>query len=557
MFHNGIAEFPRAAIGYATSPDGIDWTRAAEPLLQADDVPYGGIGVYAGSGSVEPDGTWVLYFHTFDSLETWHGSIGRATAPSPEGPWQVDAGPVLAPAGGNAWDAWRVVNPSVVKTDDGYALYYEGADAQFGVRRIGMATSPDGRRWTRHPNPVLGASEAEVWDEEGVWDPNVVQTPGGMVMLYVSARNTPTYTNGFGIAGSGLGFNWSRLADRSILNTHDYANWHEINNGALVYANGTFYLFAFVSTPDNETSNIWLATRKGELDTAALDAGTYAVFEGRTPCNPLLREFMRHPPTDCQRLKWLLTLFRDPVTGDPTTYEVKGTATARQGKWQLLDGSQVNPRATILQLDSTDSHESLSLLQADNNVILFLDEHLNPFVGDGVLSYTLSRAEAESKGTSVLDNDFKERTKVLDLQASRVNAGVFEGITPCGDGAGIVPVTPPNANCDQMIWKLTLNTDPNTHGPTTYKLNAAYGLPQQNTTGLTGGGTKVTREGNWRIVQGTRNDPEALVFQLDPDKSEETILFQQVNDAILLLLDRELNLAVGNGGWSYTLNRTR
>jgi predicted GH43/DUF377 family glycosyl hydrolase len=556
MFYNGMAEWSRAAIGYATSPDGVNWTRASGPLLQADDVPFGGIGVYAGSGLVEPGGTWVLFFHTAASPDTGHGSIGRATASSPAGPWQVDAEPVLAPAGGDAWDAWRVVNPSVVRTDTEYTLFYEGVDAQFGVRRIGRATSPDGRRWTRSPDPVLDASEANVWDAEGVWDPNVVQTPGGMVMLYLSARSTPTYTNGFGIAASGLGFNWARLADRPVLNTRDYANWHEISRGALVYANGTFYLFAFVSTPGNETSNIWLATRSGDLDASALDAGIYGVFEGRTPCSPLLREFMAHPPADCQRLKWLLTLFRDPVTGEPTTYEIKGTATARQGNWRLEE-SKVNAGATVLRLDSAGSQKSLSLLQADDNVLLFLDEQLNPLVGDAILSYTLSRVGSESQGTGVLHNNLYERTKVLPPQTSLFPSGIFEGMTPCGGGAGLVPITPPNANCEQMIWKLTLHADPDTHVPTRYELDVAYGLPQQNTTGLSGGGTKVTRRGNWRMLEGTPDEPGARVLQLDPEKPEETLFFQQVTHGVLLLLDRGLNLAVGNGGWSYTLNRTQ
>src|SRR5687767_15027628 len=84
--------------------------------------------------------------------------------------------------------------------------------------------------------------------------------------------------------------------------------------------------------------------------------------------------------------------------------------------------------------------------------------------------------------------------------------GIFEGITPCSNLTRPLPQIPEDTDCEEMIWKFTLYQDPSTGMPTTYELNAAYGVPQQNTTGLTGGGTKIEMAGKWDIVKRTRTD---------------------------------------------------
>src|SRR5688572_18627120 len=63
---------------------------------------------------------------------------------------------------------------------------------------------------------------------------------------------------------------------------------------------------------------------------------------------------------------------------------------------------------------------------------------------------------------------------------------VFEGITPCSALARPLPQIPADTDCEQMIWKLILYQDLVTGAPTTYTLNAAYGVPHQGTMGLAG-----------------------------------------------------------------------
>jgi hypothetical protein len=134
--------------------------------------------------------------------------------------------------------------------------------------------------------------------------------------------------------------------------------------------------------------------------------------------------------------------------------------------------------------------------------------------------------------------------------------GVFEGITPCSSLTRPLPQIPADSNCEQMIWKIILYQDPVTSAPTIYTLHSAYGVPQQGTNGLAGGGTSITMEGSWAVLTGTKLDPDAVVYQLNPDTPQTAVSFLKLDADILHVLSSDKTLLVGNGAWSYTLNRT-
>jgi hypothetical protein len=51
-------------------------------------------------------------------------------------------------------------------------------------------------------------------------------------------------------------------------------------------------------------------------------------------------------------------------------------------------------------------------------------------------------------------------------------------------------------------------------------------------------------------------DPAAEVLLLDPDKPTTSIALLKLEDRLLHVLDDERALMIGNGAWSYTLNRS-
>ena len=69
MFYNGISGWPaHVMVGYATSPDGENWTRMTdEPIFTGEGIEYTGVSLFVTSVVVADDGTWMLYFYTIDS----------------------------------------------------------------------------------------------------------------------------------------------------------------------------------------------------------------------------------------------------------------------------------------------------------------------------------------------------------------------------------------------------------------------------------------------------------------------------------------------------------
>jgi hypothetical protein len=214
MFYDAVPSFPALiAVGYATSSDGLTWERAAtEPVFTISNIPWQPQPTNFRMNSVlVDDGTWVLYFSVSDSYRDLIGVVGRATAPDPTGPWAVDPEPVLAPGKSGEWDAGNVGNVDVIRTDDGYSMYYAGAQG------IGLATSPDGIVWTKYDDPAM--SEAPFVDSDpvialpapvGEHDPNVVRTAQGWRMVYRSDR-------GLEYAASADGMHWTLFTEAPLV----------------------------------------------------------------------------------------------------------------------------------------------------------------------------------------------------------------------------------------------------------------------------------------------------------------------------------------------------
>lgn len=284
MFFNGINGFPApVGVGYATSPDGYQWTRQTnEPVLSAkalSDTNFPNSNLFVTSALVEPDGTWVLYFYTLSgNTFVGAGEIGRATAPAPSGPWTIAPDPLLNPGPSGAWDDVQVSAPNVLKTDDAYLMYYDALGSG-GTSMIGMATSTDGVHWGKYndpattdpafaeSDPVLTVS-AEGWDAKRVIDPNVIQKADGFEMIYLATSGSGKFTQGefsFGAATSTDGIEWTKSDLNPILSNQDHSQWSQAFLASLLYVDETYFLYFDFVTPSTGGTNVYLATYQGPL----------------------------------------------------------------------------------------------------------------------------------------------------------------------------------------------------------------------------------------------------------------------------------------------------
>lgn len=277
MFRNGFRGFPATSqVGYVTSTDGYTWTKQGdEPVFTTKEVPYAKIAIYASSALVEDDGTWVIYFYTWDS-SSFPGSsvIGRATATDPNGAWVADLEPVLLLGTSGEWDAQQVLAPHVIQTDEGYIMYYSGTD-KAGKQQIGMATSSDGIQWTKYndpvtteapyieSDPVFQPGESGSWDANWVHQPRVFQTDQGWVMFYRGTKDPSGNSMALGLATSADGIHWNRSALNPIFLPKEISKSNQFWFHSALLVNDIYFIF--IEGDISQTTQIYLATYKGEI----------------------------------------------------------------------------------------------------------------------------------------------------------------------------------------------------------------------------------------------------------------------------------------------------
>jgi len=193
--HRGVANNYDYQIGHATSPDGITWTKDPNnPVL-----PRGSSGAWdyawVGSGSVLYDSTeYHMWYSAWDGGANSWVRTGHAT--SPDGlTWTKDpSNPVLTVG---TWDNPRVENASVVFDGDTFHMWYAGGDYLLG--KIGYATSTDGSKWTKSPyNPVINTGGSGTWDSKMVAPFSVIDTSGVKYkMWYFGSKTDGTGSIGY------------------------------------------------------------------------------------------------------------------------------------------------------------------------------------------------------------------------------------------------------------------------------------------------------------------------------------------------------------------------
>src|SRR5207248_1821963 len=163
-------------IGLATSTDGINWTRVRGPQNKGAILdngttfdtfltyrPYvlhdGSIYRMWYNGSTEP-------FNCPNNTLALNRRIGYAESPDGVNFSRVNTGPgpdgsVLPLGAAGSIDEQQVGYVWVIKDTSDYKMYYSANDAQ-NFWRVALATSTDGRTWTKHPGKLKGGAVLDV-----------------------------------------------------------------------------------------------------------------------------------------------------------------------------------------------------------------------------------------------------------------------------------------------------------------------------------------------------------------------------------------------------------
>lgn len=173
----------------------------------------------------------------------------------PFGRWsRVSNTPILSPQG-STWESAGVFNPSVVKTEHGYVMIYRAQDKN-GASRLGYATSQDGVHFTRRPEPVL-SPEAEYERNGGVEDPRLVRLGTTYYLTYTGYNKKDAQLC---LATSSDLIHWTR---KGVLLPAYKGNWNVgwTKSGAIVPEKiGGKYWMYFLGTASDKTDQMGLAS---------------------------------------------------------------------------------------------------------------------------------------------------------------------------------------------------------------------------------------------------------------------------------------------------------
>ncbi|EPX58187.1 hypothetical protein D187_004224 [Cystobacter fuscus DSM 2262] len=145
----------------------------------------------------------------------WCGGIAGdyilyAEADSLSGPWHARGSTaanshdiVLRPTGNaSQFDGIHVCDPSVIRVDTTYYMYYGGYGDGTGTTMIGVASSPDGFNWTRlnggRPIVVPARDYRTVPNQYGAGQPSVTHVNGKFYLIFTDSTGHAVDGNGGG-----------------------------------------------------------------------------------------------------------------------------------------------------------------------------------------------------------------------------------------------------------------------------------------------------------------------------------------------------------------------
>jgi predicted GH43/DUF377 family glycosyl hydrolase len=228
--------------GFAVSKDSIHWTMLSSAVLSPDSGKWDNLTIDVPE-VIRENGQYKMWYTSWKDYSS-PDYLGYAT--SPDGiHWTKYLGnPIFGP-GAAAWEAGGPYGCTVMPVQGGYKMWYGAYDAAYAVIRIGYATSVDGISWKRDTvnNPVLNPGASGQWDDKSVYQPNVLRIGNAYYMWYVGATTSGT-SEAIGVATSSNGINWTKYAQNPVLVPSSGAwdtEWTDV--GSVVQSGNTLHMW--------------------------------------------------------------------------------------------------------------------------------------------------------------------------------------------------------------------------------------------------------------------------------------------------------------------------
>lgn len=180
MYYNGYSnQYEQWHIGLATSADGINWEKHAQPVLQG--TSGWEFQIYA-SGIIKRDGIYYLYY---SGRNLPYRAIAVATSSDGINFTKYSGNPILTNT--ESWELDGVSYPSVFEQDSQLKMVYMNSNGS----GFGLATSSDGLMWTKlNNNPFFtNQNTSNNWSNGIIGYPYVLKLPTETRIYYSGTTN--------------------------------------------------------------------------------------------------------------------------------------------------------------------------------------------------------------------------------------------------------------------------------------------------------------------------------------------------------------------------------
>ena len=198
----GVVREVGFAIGLATSPDGVSWTKRPGTAGASAVLAPGAAGEPDAGGAGQPS-----VLGAGDAVRMWYecfdGTRWRiCSAASTDGTTWTKEGIALDVGAEGAPDALGLRNPVVVRRGGSYELWYQGQGIASPHYRVLLARSADGRTWTKLAAEVALHPGEPVAGDERIHVDSVIVLPGGAARVFFAKEVTTPRETAYGAIAS-------------------------------------------------------------------------------------------------------------------------------------------------------------------------------------------------------------------------------------------------------------------------------------------------------------------------------------------------------------------
>ncbi|MFD0715343.1 hypothetical protein [Paenibacillus sp. GCM10027626] len=178
----------RIGLAWTEDPSLLTWNRLPDPILSPEDGAEWEKGGLYKECLVEHDGLFYLYYNAKNEADKsigWIEQTGLATSPDLVN-WTRAASNPLLQVTPEAWDSKFASDPCVLKHRDKWAMFFFGYDGKHAQE--GIALSDDLLTWEKHPEPIVRSGPEGSLDSKHAHKPSVIRHEGILYHFYCACR---------------------------------------------------------------------------------------------------------------------------------------------------------------------------------------------------------------------------------------------------------------------------------------------------------------------------------------------------------------------------------